>query len=138
MKYLCLIGLLFVAPFIFGNELRPIEALEGRITLLAPSHFEPMSKELVEFKYPSASRPTEVLSDDTGGVTLAFNYTNNPMTPPQIREAHPQFSTMFHNLYPSATWLRDEIIQQGGRNFIVMELITPAIDTQIHKGTSIN
>ena len=44
-------------------------------------------------------------------------------------------------MYPSATWLRDEVIVQNGKTFMVMELITPAIDTKIHNimyGTSVD
>ncbi len=48
---------------------------------------------------------------------------------------------MFKNRYPSATWFRDEVSTLNGQEFIIMELITPAIDTQIHNiiyGTSID
>ena len=100
-----------------------------------------MPKDILELKYPASRRPTEVLSDKTGGVTLAFNHTNNPMLPSQVSEAHVAISQMFHNMYPSAKWIRDEVINQNGNAFMVMELITPAIDTQIHNimyGTSVD
>jgi len=93
------------------------------------------------YKYPASRRPTEVLSDKTGGVTLAFNHTANVMKPSQIKAAHVVMSKMFHNMYPSATWIRDEVIVQNGNTFMVLELITPAIDTQIHNimyGTSVD
>ena len=43
------------------------------------------------------------------------------------------------NLYPSATWYRSEVITQNGRGYFVLDLLTPATDTQIHNimlGTS--
>jgi len=43
-------------------------------------------------------------------------------------------------MYPSATWIRDDIIVQNGQIYMVLELITPAIDTKIHNiiyGTSV-
>ena len=73
-----------------------------------------------------------MLSDKTGGVTLAFNHTNTPMQPSQVSEAHASMSQSFHNMYPSAKWIRDQVIKQNGNVFMVMELITPAMDTQIH------
>ncbi len=74
-------------------------------------------------------------------MTLAFNYTNTAIQPSQIKEAHASMSKSFHDMYPSATWFRDEIVVQNGQIFMVMELITPAIDTKIHNimyGTSVD
>lgn len=39
---------------------------------------------------------------------------------------------MFHDRYPTAQWVRDGVVEQNGDTFIVMELITPAVDTDIH------
>ncbi|MEM7782739.1 MAG: hypothetical protein AAF623_05240 [Planctomycetota bacterium] len=100
-----------------------------------------MSKEILEVKYPSSRRPTEVLSDPTSGVSIAFNHTKTPMMLSQIEEGHRSISKMFHRLYPSAKWIRDETITQNGRKFMVLELVTPAIDTKIHNimyGTSVD
>jgi hypothetical protein len=125
----------------FSQELVNLEVLSGKVSILAPKEFGPMPKDVVEIKYPSSRRPTEVLSDKTGGVSLAFNHTNNPMQPSQVREAQVAMSQMFHTLYPSAKWVRDEVIEQNGAVFMVMELITPAVDTEIHNimyGTSVD
>lgn len=116
----------------FSGELIKIEALNGKVSMLAPKDFGPMPKNILELKYPATRRPTEVLSDKTGGVTLAFNHTNTPMQPSQVSEAHASMSQSFHNMYPSAKWIRDQVIKQNGNVFMVMELITPAMDTQIH------
>ena len=73
-----------------------------------------------------------MLSNSSGSVSLAFNHTNDSISPVQVKSAHPSISQMFHNLYPSATWIRDEVVVKNGRNFIVLELITQAMDTKIH------
>ena len=125
----------------FSEELVKIEALNGKVFILAPKDFGPMPTDILEMKYPASRRPTDVLSDKTGGVTLAFNHTNSPMQPSQVREAHVAISQMFHNTYPSAKWIRDEVIEQNGNVFMIVELITPAMDTQIHNiiyGTSVD
>ncbi|EHA1127847.1 hypothetical protein FG475_22895 [Vibrio navarrensis] len=115
-----------------ANDLVPLKMLNGKVTISTPRDFVPMSKEIIEIKYPSSRRPTEVLTEQTTEVTLAFNYTNNKLSKTELSEAHKIFSKSFHNLYPSATWVRDELIQQNGHPFVVLELITPAIDTKIH------
>jgi hypothetical protein len=140
-KYFLLLLSLFVSTVTWSDNLMKMEALDGRVSLLAPAEFSPMPKNLINIKYPSSQRPTEVLSDSTGSVTLAFNHTNNAMAPSQVRNAHAAISKMIHNSYPSANWIKDEIIEQNGSTFMAMELITPASDTKIHNimyGTSVD
>ncbi|QDO99889.1 hypothetical protein [Thalassotalea sp. PS06] len=140
-KLLLALGVAFFCASSIASEFTEIFALNGKVSIQAPKEFGPMPANILEIKYPASTRPTEVLSDATGEVTLAFNHTNNAMSPAQVERAHASISKMFHNMYASATWLRDEVIEQNGQKFMVMELITPAADTQIHNimyGTSVD
>lgn len=142
MKHMYLIiVMLLVSTLAQANELIERTALNGKVTLITPKSFAPMAKHLLEMKYPNSRRPTEVLSDSTGGVSLAFNHTRNPMSLNQIKHAHASMSKAFHNMHPSAKWIRDKVINMKGQAFMVFELITPAMDTQIHNimyGTSVD
>ncbi len=142
MRLICLfVSLLIISVNSLAEELVVIEALNGKVSILAPRDFGPMPEDVIEMKSPSSRRPTDVLSNKTGSVTLVFNHANTPMLPSQVREAQTSISRQFHNMYPSAQWIRDEVIEQNGDVFIVMELITPALDTQIHNimyGTSVD
>jgi len=141
MKYVGLILMMVFCASVSAVEFTSIEVLKGKVTLEIPDSFAPMTKEALALKYPSTRRPTEVLSDETGGVSIAFNHTASKVRPSQLKEAHTVLSNTFHNLHPSAKWIRDEVIEQNGSSFIVMELITAAIDTQIHNimyGTSVD
>ena len=138
--YLAIV-ILLVSTIAQSSELIERTALDGKVTLNTPKGFAPMPKHLLEMKYPHTRRPTEVLSDSTGGVTLAFNHTKTPLFSNQIKRAHKSMSKMFHNMYPSAKWMRDKVINMNGKTFMVFELITPAMDTRIHNimyGTSVD
>lgn len=142
MSY-CFITLCMLAmsTVVAAKELEAKQVLAGKLIIQVPTELQTMPQELIEVKFPNSNRPTDVLSDSTGSVTLAFNHTQNALSPNQIREAHGVISNMFKNRYPSATWFRDEVSTLNGQEFIIMELITPAIDTQIHNiiyGTSID
>ena len=133
--------LLFIASPTHADELIERTALNGKLSLMIPARFSPMPRHLLELKYPSSKRPAEVLSDETGGVSIAFNHTPVKMSPAQVKEAHAAMSKMFHNMYPSAKWIRDETKNIKGRPFMVFELVTPAMDTKIHNimyGTSVD
>ncbi len=115
-----------------GYVASEIEMLAGRVTISIPKAFMVMSDEIVEIKYPRSKRPTEVFSDESTQVNLVLNYTHHPISIVDLIENHQRFSDMFCRFHPLAEWKRDEIIEQNGHTFIVFELITPAIDTQIH------
>ena len=113
--------------------------LGGQVSLLVPKSFKPMSEASLELKYPAEQRPTEVLSNEQGSVNLAFNYTQDALKPNEVAEAYPTIDELFRNLYPSARWNRSEVVSRGGRDYFVMDLWTPAVDTEIRNviiGTS--
>lgn len=125
----------------WSGEFKETSALNNKVSLVVPAAFKPMSQEAISVKYLHSRRPTEVISDDTHGVSIAFNHTQNPMEPEQLDEAQRVMSKVFHNLYPSAEWIREGLISQNGSKFLVFEMITPAMDTKIHNimyGTSVD
>ena len=98
-----------------------------------------MGEEMLRLKYPSEQRPTVVYSNPTGSVNVALNHTGNPVRPADIPAVHEAVDSMFRNLYPSARWYRSELIQIGGKRFFMLDLRTPAIDTEVRNlmvGTS--
>jgi hypothetical protein len=114
--------------------------LDGAVTLLIPNAFALMSEEMLRLKYPSERRPAVVFSNEAGSVNLAATLANTPVRPDQVSELHKAMDSTFRNLYPSATWYRSEVITQDGRPYFVLELLTPALDTQIRNimlGTSL-
>lgn len=124
-----------------AEEMVTKTVLKGKVSILAPKSFSAMPKELIEIKYPGSRRPTEVFSNEDGSVSLAFNHTSSAMSQDQVVEAHKAMSQMFHRMHPTATWIRDETFEKDGKNFLAMELVTPAIDTDIHNiiyGTSVD
>lgn len=111
--------------------LTPRSLLDGKVEMLVPTSFQPMPEAMLKLKYPMESRPTFVLSNETGTVSIALNHTRNAMPIDELDEAHAYFDQTFRKLYPSAEWFRSEIASIGGRPFIVLELRTPAVDTEI-------
>ncbi len=63
-----------------ANDFVPLKTLNGKVTISTPREIVPMFKKIIEIIYPSSRRPTEVLTEQTTEVTLAFNYTNNKLS----------------------------------------------------------
>jgi len=119
------------ATAVSGIWLEPQTVLGGEIALLIPHGFDVMSDEMLRSKYPSEPRPTLVYSNDTGSVNIAINHTNDRMPPDRIAAFHTYIDTVFRRTYPSATWYRSEVTAINDRTWFVLDLRTPAIDTEV-------
>lgn len=114
-----------------AEELRERVALNGRVTLLAPGNFTPLPENLLKSKYPSEWRPSEVLSNESGSVNLAFNHASGEI-PDDVDVLREGLSEPFHKIYAEAEWLRDEVVEVNGRKFVQFEMITRSLDGDIH------
>lgn len=114
---------------------------ENKVKILVPTDFTQMTEEVLRLKYPTDNRPTLALSNDEASITVNLNHTNSAVQPSQITEAHKQVDQAFHNLYPSAEWFRSEVTDINGKVFFILDLRTPAIDTEVRNiivGTSLD
>jgi hypothetical protein len=105
--------------------------LDGKVVLLVPVSFDLMSEEIMRTKYPAEQRPTIVYTNESGSVNVALNYTDTPLTIGQLPETHHAVESMFQNLYPSAEWFRSDLVEINGHPFALLDLRTPAVDTEI-------
>lgn len=121
--------------------LKPQAVIDGKLSLLVPEEFSEMDEETLQLKYPSERRPTLVYTNESGAINLAVNHTKDRMPQSEIDAFHKQMDAMFRNLYPSATWFNSGVIDINGRNWLTLNLRTPAIDTEIRNimvGTSLD
>ncbi len=105
--------------------------LGGLVEMLVPASFQPMPDDLLQLKYPMDRRPTLVLANETGSVSVALNHTGDHVPLAQLSDFHRFLEALFRSGYPSAVWFRSELIALNGRQFILLELRTPAVDTEI-------
>ncbi len=128
------------ATTVGGVPLEPQTALDGRLALLVPAGFSVMDEETLRLKYPSERRPTLVYTDEDASINVAVNHTKDRMPQREIRSFHAHMERMFRNLYPTAVWFQSGIIEIRGREWMALDLRTPAIDTEVRNimvGTSL-
>ena len=138
-----LFGLLGTLPNLAHAEPNLVTriVLGGKVEMLLPSSFEPMGEEMLRLKYPSRRAPTEVYTNETGSVNVALNHTKDRLKAEQIPPFHKSLEDIFRRLYPSARWYRSELTQINGRQFVLLGVRTPAIDTEVRNimiGTSVD
>jgi hypothetical protein len=121
--------------------LEPKLVLDGRVSMLIPRGFAVMSDELRNSKYPSASRPALVYTNDRASINVALGHTPHTVKVAELGMALESVASSFKNIYPTAQWFRSEMRTINGRQFFLVELRTPAVDTEVRNiivGTSLD
>jgi hypothetical protein len=134
IKTIGLISLTFIITTAFSLtiDLETKLLLDNKIEIKIPKDFEIMSEEMMKLKYPSERRPTLVYSNETGGINVAFNLTQNQANQKLIPAYKDNLVQTFKNTYPSAEWKDNGVKTINGRDIGYLELLTPAIDTEIY------
>lgn len=124
--------MLITTAFTISIELEIKSLLNDRVELKIPKGFEIMSEEVMKMKYPSENRPTLIYTNETGGINVAINLTQNQASQQMIPAYKDNFLKTFKNVYPSAEWKDSGVKTVNGKQLGYLELITPAIDTEIY------
>jgi hypothetical protein len=131
------LGIVILTLFLISATFTKIELglkslLNDKVELKIPLDFEIMSDEMIQTKYPSANRPTLVYTNKSGGINVALNLTQHQANQNIISSYKDTFVQSFKNAYPSAVWKDSGVKEINGRKVGYIELVTPAIDTEIY------
>jgi hypothetical protein len=114
-----------------GSKLEAKSVMNGKLSVLLPSGFTLMGLEMLKAKYPiEGHRPTEVYTNEEGTINIAFNHTQNKCSINELANYKQVFERQFNQ--PGIEFLKSELKQINGIDFIVMEFITPAVDSRIY------
>ncbi|MDB5052140.1 MAG: hypothetical protein JWM44_190 [Bacilli bacterium] len=113
-------------------QLENVSLFSKKVEILIPKGFKVMSKEDAKLKYPSDNRPNLIYTDATGSINVAFSNTSNKVSNDKITETKSQMKAAFENVYPEATWYKDDVIKIHDKQVGYFELLTPGMDTEIY------
>jgi hypothetical protein len=129
---LAILMLALATAFTVTIDLEKKSLLSDKVELKIPKGFEIMSEGMMKIKYPSERRPALIYTNETGGINVALNLTQNKASQDLISAYKDNFVKMFKNMYPSADWKDNGIKEINGKKIGYLELVTPAIDTEIY------
>lgn len=124
----------FAAFFAFLSSLfaKPIGVADTGITFEAPKGFAPLSKEIMEVKWPSNRAPAYAVGNERGTTTVAYDLKPNHIPQEALPEAQKQFTELFGRMIPGIEWKKNEIIELSGQKWLLMEMTSNAVDTDIY------
>lgn len=137
MKYLkpfaiTLLTLVLISATVITIELEAKALLDNKIELKIPKDFGIMDEEMLKLKYPSERRPTLVYTNESGTINVALNHIQSRADQTVIAAYKETFVKTFKASYPTAVWLGNGINEINGKKVGYLELITPAVDTEIY------
>jgi hypothetical protein len=105
--------------------------LSGKSNMLIPHSFTIMDEQTIVLKYPVAThRPTEVYTNKEGTINIALNHTVNKATPKDLPEVKKVMEGQFNKA--PFNFIKSELKEMNGSEFIVLEFVSPATDTKIY------
>ncbi|WBA40292.1 hypothetical protein [Hymenobacter canadensis] len=128
----CLFALFLLSAATAGIELEEKILLDKKVSLKIPKGFEVMQEEMLKAKYPAERRPTLVYTNASGGINVALNITANKASQELMPAYQENFRQTFTKLYPSAKGMQSGVEEVNGRKVGFIELVTPAVDTEIY------
>lgn len=123
---------LLTTAFTVAIDLETKSLFNDKVELKIPKGFDIMSEELLELKYPTERRPTLVYTNESGGINVTLKLTKNRASQQLISTYKDSFIQTFKYLHPLAEWEDSGIKIINGKKVGYLELITPAIDTDIY------
>lgn len=108
-----------------------IRSFLNKVEVLIPNSFEIMDAEMIALKYPAKQRAAfQVYTDEDAVINIALEHTPNKATLQDLVSIKEVFERQFNQ--PGIDFKKCEIKQINGRSFIVIEMITSAMDTEVY------
>jgi len=105
---------------------------DGKISFAAPQGFKPLSQALIRLKYPRARPPRYVIGNKNAATTIAYDLKPRPLPKNRLQDMKVAMTRILPRLVPGLTWLKRDIITLSGQKWLLLELTSTAIDTDIY------
>ncbi len=110
----------------------PIKVVDTEVTFEAPEGFKPLSKEIIATKWPTNRAPAFAVGTPSGATTVAYDLKPNGIPQEALPEVQKSFTELFERMIPGIAWKKNEIIEHSGQKWLLMEMTSNAVDTDIH------
>lgn len=110
----------------------PVKVADTEVTFEAPEGFKPLSKEIIAAKWPTDRAPAYAIGTPSGSTTVAYDLKPNHIPQEALPEIQKSFTDVFGRMIPGIVWKKNEIIEHSGQKWLLLEMTSNAVDTDIH------
>ena len=98
----------------------------------APDGFSELTTDEIRQKWISGAPPKFAVGNARRTTTIAYDLKPHKISANQLGEVKTFFEKTFERIIPGLAWQRRELIEHGGQTWILFEMTSNAIDTDIH------
>ncbi|WP_128102989.1 hypothetical protein [Paenibacillus sp. DCT19] len=108
------------------------ELLEGKLWMMLPRTFKPMSEQMMNMKYPSQHRPSTIYTNAEGTINIAVNHTINPLPAEDLPLFKQSMIQILRRTQKLTKWYGDGDRMVGGREAATCEFLTPVVYANLY------
>jgi len=108
------------------------ECLDGKINLMLPRTFKPMSPQMLELKYPSQNRPKWVYTNADGTINVAVNHTTNRLPQEDLPLFKQSMIQILRQTQKLTKWYGDHDRKIDDRDVAICEFLTPVVNANLY------
>jgi len=91
-----------------------------------------LPQEIIDIKWPSKHAPKYVVGNLRATTTIAYDLKLHDLTGIPLNSLKTSFEGVFNRIIPGIQWIKNEIIEKSGQQWIYLELTSNAIDADVH------
>ncbi|MEM9282338.1 MAG: hypothetical protein AAGA96_10955 [Verrucomicrobiota bacterium] len=110
----------------------PIQVAGTAVTFDPPNGFAPLSQEIIAIKWPTDRAPAYAIGNPSGSTTVAYDLKPNRLPQEALPDVQKSFTQLFERMVPGIIWKKNELIEHSGQRWLMMEMTSNAVDTDIY------
>ncbi|CAA6692136.1 MULTISPECIES: hypothetical protein [unclassified Lentimonas] len=130
MKLITTLGILLLSTLLSSAEHIKITGTSASFD--SPEGFKPLSKEIIELKWPSNRAPRFAVGNESASTTVAYDLKPHLISQSQLQAVLTSFEQTFNRVIPGIEWKKKEIIEIDGQKWIFLEMTSNAVDADIY------
>ncbi|WP_028592461.1 hypothetical protein [Paenibacillus massiliensis] len=99
--------------------------LDGRVGMTMPVTFHEMAPELKQMKYPSAHRPSLILTNQEGSINLALNWIDSDVGSQDVEQLTTDMTAVIKQTQRIQEWQSEGLVDLHGQQLGYCEFTTP-------------
>jgi hypothetical protein len=105
-----------------GVALAPVSLFDGKLQLLVPQTFRPMSEDVIRSRFPSGSKPDAMFESADGNVFIVVVLLTDPLIPSKVEAAFPAAKRALAATYPDCPTRIETLAVLDGRTWMRFDL----------------
>ena len=105
-----------------GVALAPVSLFDGKLQLLVPQTFRPMSEDAIRSRFPSGSKPDAMYESGDGNVFIVVVLLTDPLIPSKVEAAFPAAKRALAATYPDCPTRIETLAVLDGRTWMRFDL----------------